>query len=173
MPLGEMTGKRVSAFSRERRPAVNGGRNHIEFASAMDAIDGDLDLVCGWTNCRKTLALIETTTRPDQSVTYRRSMAKRLGVPFFHVREIQMPDGSWRYTNMNSGENTPTLTIDEWITMYEVPLRRRHGCLPFSQGRKSWGCATFDDCDGDPEWHCATCGTHKDAWWMECRKGCV
>ena len=128
MTLGEVTGKRISAFSREHRPAANGGANHVPHADVMDAIDGDLDLVCAWPNCRETLALIETTTREDQSVTYRRRMAERLGVPFFHVRELRQPDGSWRY--MNISEDADTCTMDEWIVKYELPLRRAHGCKP-------------------------------------------
>lgn len=131
MSLHEMTGKRVSAFSREHRPAENGGDNHLRYAKHMDAIDGDLDLVCHWSNCRATLAVIETTTREDQHVTYRRGVAERLGAAFFHIQEVQQVDGTWLYRNIEP-RSDDLRSMDDWIAMFEVPLRVAHGCRPWA-----------------------------------------
>lgn len=168
MTLSEITGKRVSAFSREHRPAENGGENHVWNARVMDAIDGDLDLVCNWSNCRKTLAVLETTTRPDQTVTYRRGVAREIGAPFFHIQEVRMSDGSWRYRNVDP-ECADLLTMDEWVERFEVPLRQKHGCKPWEPTRRGLRiCATYAECDNYPEMHCAVCWHHKDAWWADC-----
>lgn len=169
MTLREITGKRISAFSRLHRPAENGGGNHREASKRMDAIDGDLDLVCNWSNCRATLAVIETTTRTDQHVTYRRTVAQRLGAPFFHIREIEQDDGSWRFQTMEP-PSLALLTMDEWIAEYEEPLRYKHGCKPWETPRLPMvrRCATYNECDDNPEFHCRTCWCHLESVYARC-----
>jgi hypothetical protein len=142
----------------------------------MDAIDGDLDLVCNWSNCRATLAVIETTTRPDQFVTYRRGVAKNLNAAFFHIQEVQIGDGSWCFRTLEPA-SPEVLTMDEWVAKYEVPIRQRHGCRPWSVGRPAprvmQRCRQYgSECDNDPDFHCIACWSHKPHWWAPCPLGC-